>query len=108
MIESIHITIAVVGYIIVFFVLVLLSVVFANLPKLLKIRIKSVMRKKGEECERCDEYISAETSAAIAMALYLHFNQVHDIESTRMTIKKVNKVYSPWSSKIHGIATLKR
>ncbi len=107
MIEATHITIAIVGYIIVFFVLVLLSLVFAYIPNLLKLRTKLAMRKKGEECKKCDEVISADTATAICLALYMHFN-VHDIESTRMTIKKVEKQYSPWSSKIHGISTLKR
>jgi hypothetical protein len=108
MIETEHITIAIVGYIIVFLVLLLLFLVFNNLPRLLKLRLRSIMKRKGEECDRCDEYISAEVATAIAATLYLHFNEAHDIESTKMTIKKVNKVYSPWSSKIHGISSLKR
>jgi glutaconyl-CoA/methylmalonyl-CoA decarboxylase subunit delta len=108
MIETAHITIAIVGYIIVFLVLLLLFIVFSNLPRLLKFRVRSLMKRKGEDCDRCDEYISAEVATAISATLYLYFNEAHDVESTKMTIKKVNKVYSPWSSKIHGISALKR
>lgn len=108
MIETAHITMAIVGYVIVFLVLLLLFLVFNNLPYLLKFRLRSLMKRRGEECDRCDEYISAEVATAIAATLYLYFNEAHDVESTKMTIKKVNKVYSPWSSKIHGISTLKK
>lgn len=108
MIEGSHITIAVVGYVIVFLVLLLLYLVFSNLSKVLKFRVKSLMKKRGEECRACDDYIPGEVATAIATTLYLHFNEAHDIESTKMTIKKVKKDYSPWSSKIHGISSLRR
>jgi len=47
------------------------------------------------------EDISGETFAAIAMALHLYANEteVHDIETTILTIEQVRKNYSPWSSK---------
>ncbi|MDE6206508.1 MAG: OadG family protein [Muribaculaceae bacterium] len=45
---------------------------------------------------------SGEEIAAIAMALYEHFN-AHDTESTVLTINKVKRAYSPWSSKIYGL-----
>ena len=38
---------------------------------------------------------SGEEIAAIAMALYEHFN-AHDTENTVLTINKVKRAYSPW------------
>ena len=45
---------------------------------------------------------SGEEIAAIAMALYEHLN-THDIEETILTINKVKRTYSPWSSKIYTL-----
>ena len=45
---------------------------------------------------------SGEVIAAIGMALRDHLD-AHDQESTIITINKVRKSYSPWSSKIYGL-----
>jgi hypothetical protein len=47
--------------------------------------------------------ISADENAAICTALYLYFNEMHDEEKYVMTVKKVSRTYSPWSSKIYGV-----
>ena len=47
--------------------------------------------------------ISGEMIAAIAFALDRHVNQYHDDEEAVLTIKKVSRPYSPWSSKLHSI-----
>jgi len=44
-----------------------------------------------------------EVSVAIAMALHLHQNELHDAENNVLTINRVAKLYSPWSSKIYGL-----
>lgn len=49
-----------------------------------------------------DDHDSGEEIAAIVMALHQHFN-VHDNESNLLTIRKIRRAYSPWSSKIYGI-----
>jgi len=41
--------------------------------------------------------------AVIAMALYRYSKDVHDNEELTLTINKVSKTYSPWSSKIYGL-----
>ena len=46
--------------------------------------------------------------AAIAMALHLYYSDVHDQDSHVITIKKVERRYSPWSAKIYGINNLVR
>ena len=47
--------------------------------------------------------ISGEINAAVAMALYLYQTETHDFENTVLTIKKVARPYSPWSSKIYTL-----
>ncbi len=47
--------------------------------------------------------VNTEIAAVISTALHLFQNDVHDFESTVLTIKKVAKAYSPWSSKIYGL-----
>lgn len=46
--------------------------------------------------------------AAIATALYEATEDVHDMESTVLTIHKVTRRYSPWNSKIYGLRDLSR
>ncbi len=48
------------------------------------------------------EHDSGEVIAAIGMALRDHL-EAHDQESTILTINKVRRSYSPWSSKIYGM-----
>ena len=93
-----------VGYLVVLLALSLLYFVFRYLPNVLQARIRSRLRRQGKNI-REDEQLSmvGNESAAIATALYLYFNEVHDEENTIMTIKKISKRYSPWSSKIFGV-----
>ena len=46
---------------------------------------------------------SGEIFAAIGAALYEMSDDNHDIEHTVLTIRKVQRSYSPWSSKIYGL-----
>jgi len=48
------------------------------------------------------EMIPADVSAAIGLALYF-YNELHDEESNVLTIERISKNYSPWSSKIYSI-----
>lgn len=97
-------TVAVVGYTIVFVALILLVIVFVQLPKLLQLNVRKKLVRQGKPCAEVDDLnIEGNVNAAISMALHLHFNQIHDEESNIITIKKVTKNYSPWSSKIYGV-----
>ena len=107
-INSFAIVVAIVGYLTVFTALVLLYLIFYNIPKLYKIQLKKMMsrqgkRKNGSKDGDCCIDITGQTSAAISMALHLYFDEMHDDEDMVMTIKKVSKRYSPWSSKIYGL-----
>ena len=46
--------------------------------------------------------------AAIATAMHLYFNEVHDVESNVITINKIERRYSPWNAKIFGLNNLHR
>ncbi len=100
------VTIAVVGYVIVFMALVLSFALFSNVPRILYYRTRKEMKKKRkQEQKQVDDEVQmpAEVTAAIATALYLHYNELHDPESNIITIQRVRKRYSPWSSKIYGL-----
>ncbi len=105
-IDSFATAIAVVGYLVVFIALVLLYLVFYNLPLLLSINLTRLFGKKKENksgLKKNELRITGEVNAAIGLALYLYMNEIHDEESGVITIKKIYKRYSPWSSKIYGL-----
>jgi len=97
--------ISVVGYIVVFIALLLLYLMFANLSRFLQMQVRKKLKKQGDDPRtgKDDLALSGEINAAISAALYLYFEEVHDFESTVLTIKKVQRSYSPWSSKIYGL-----
>ena len=97
--------ISVVGYVVVFAALLVLYIAFANITRLLLLRQKMRLKSSGEKREltRDELAVSGEINAVIGLALHLHFSEIHDYESTVLTIKKVQKAYSPWSSKIYGL-----
>ncbi len=99
------ILISVAGYVVVFIALLLLYLIFSNLTKALQLRLRKRLKSEGHkvESEEKELSVSGEINAAISMALYLHFEEAHDIENTVLTITKVQKAYSPWSSKIYGL-----
>jgi glutaconyl-CoA/methylmalonyl-CoA decarboxylase subunit delta len=107
------------GMAIVFFALVLLFVVFNNTPMFFRQsfrdKLKNILsfKKKKQEEEKAlvveekaakvVEEISGEINAAIATAIFLYRSELHDYEDAVLTIKKVSRTYSPWSSKIYGL-----
>lgn len=99
------ITVTLVGFSIVFFSLALLVIVFIRLPKLINMNWKRLFRKdKTQQQTELEDYnIEGNVTAAISLALHLYFSEMHDDESNIVTIKKVRKAYSPWSSKIYSV-----
>ncbi len=96
--------IAVVGYATVFFALASLYGLFKLLPKIIYMNFKRLKLRSGEVVKDRDEMlVSGDEIAAIAMALHLIFDEMHDEESGVLTIKKISKAYSPWSSKIYAV-----
>lgn len=94
---------------VVFLALILLYVVFKNIGKqnikISRLRAETAARKSGKTHGAEVEDTSAEVYAAIATAIhaYCQDSESHDIENTILTISKVTKNYSPWSSKIYTL-----
>ena len=99
------ITIVLVGILVVFASLALLVVVFIQVPKILYYNTRKKLKQQTHKGKVTDDelHIAGEVNAAISMALHLFFDEMHDEESNVITIKRVRKVYSPWSSKIYGL-----
>ncbi len=102
--------ITVVGYTVVFIALLLLMYLFKYMPLVLNLGISGKIREAREKAKARkngngeeEKYLSGEISAAIGMALSLYMKEQHDEESGIITIKRVARTYSPWSSKIYGV-----
>lgn len=91
--------------------LVLLSLLFLGFGK---ISSKMLSKKKAQATGKAvdetkpaaEDLDSGEVIAAIAAALAEHFGQGHDIEDTILTIRRMQRSYSPWNSKIYNMRTL--
>jgi glutaconyl-CoA/methylmalonyl-CoA decarboxylase subunit delta len=98
-------TVAIVAYCTVFFALALFALIFGRLYRVREFIRARMARKPGETEEESSPVpeLTGDVNAAIGTALYLFFSELHDEEKYVMTIRKVSKTYSPWSSKIYGI-----
>lgn len=101
------ITVALVGFGIVFFSLLLLFTLFSRVPKILNMgsgkKKKVAAGKEKQSGQTNDEGIEGNVTAAVSLALHLYLNEQHDEESNVVTIKQVRRAYSPWSSKIYSV-----
>ena len=104
--ESYGTAMAFMTLVIVFVVLVAMYFIFKLLSRVYTLDIRNRINKRKnieKEAAVSIESISGEVNAAIVMTLYLYHNELHDIENTVLTIKKISRSYSPWSSKIYGM-----
>ncbi len=94
-----------IGMGVVFFALAALYLTFAAASKLIRHQVATKHTKANPEKApaKGSEEMSAEVNAAIAMALYSYFNADHDQENAILTINRVSRMYSPWSSKIYNL-----
>ncbi|MDE7154414.1 MAG: OadG family protein [Muribaculaceae bacterium] len=96
---------------IVFSALLILCLCFLAISKIGEsIARKNKLQAQGIAHDSIDDHDAVghdtgEEIAAIAMALRDHFD-AHDQESTILTINKVRRSYSPWSSKIYNMRHL--
>ena len=102
-----------IGFALVFLVLVLLIFIMKGMG------VAFTRQKKAEKAAKAaaagiavadedhHEAISdEEIAAAIITALKLYKSNLHDQESEMLTIHRITRAYSPWSSKIHGLTQL--
>ena len=93
------------GYLIVFMALVLLFWFFSMVPGIIALGKNKRRKWQGKPpVIQEGEAISGEATAAIAMALHFYIGEIHDEESGVLTIKRISKTYSPWSSKIYAVS----
>jgi glutaconyl-CoA/methylmalonyl-CoA decarboxylase subunit delta len=109
---------ALMGMGIVFSILILTYLIFSNTPKLFapafRQKMRDLFRKKQPQSAEekitpeaiIESALTGEINAAIAAAIHLYRSELHDFEDTVITMKKVSKTYSPWSSKIYGLRNL--
>jgi hypothetical protein len=99
---------------VVFFGLAVLFFFFKMTSKVMAVDVKkqlmarSAIKAKAGKAEITEKggeglSITGEINAAIAMTLHLYSSELHDAENTVLTINKVSRTYSPWSSKIYGL-----
>lgn len=90
---------------VVFLGLFLLYVIFKYIGNLsIQASKRNAQKTAGDRVISADAgQESGEIFAAIATALYEMSDDNHDIENTVLTIRKVKRAYSPWSSKLYGL-----
>ena len=97
---------AIIAMSVVFMSLVLLFLVVNALTRLMNkdLQVRRKRKSKGSIETKNEEDISGEVNAAIALAIHMYRKQIHDIESFKLTIDRVSRIYSPWSSKLYGMS----
>ena len=102
-----------IGFAIVFVVLVLLIFimkvmgwVFTHQKKAEKAAKAAAAGVAVAEDDHHEAITDQEIAAAIITALKLYKSNLHDQESEMLTIHRITRAYSPWSSKIHGLTQL--
>lgn len=85
--------------------LAILYLTFKGIGKLAVRMVKNKSVESGATIEQATASIDVpgDIYAAIALALYEHATSWHDEESSIITINRVKRRYSPWSSKIHTL-----
>lgn len=96
------------GFVVVIIILTLLVLLLILFEKSISFFVSKKnnpsKKKKSTALQLANQHnLSGDEVAAITMALYLYFDDVHDFESNVIKIKRVERRYSPWSSKIHGL-----
>lgn len=108
--DSLGIGMTLTAMVVVFLGLFLLYIIFKQVGKLaIAASKRNAQKAKGTTVVSADAgQESGEIFAAIATALYEMSDDNHDIEHTVLTIRKVARTYSPWSSKIYGLRDVPR
>lgn len=86
--------------------LIVLSILFMIFGKVSETLLTSKKKKAKQNAEHEDDnhdLAPGEVIAAISLALSEHFGDGHDVEDTILTIRRMQKAYSPWNSKIYNL-----
>jgi glutaconyl-CoA/methylmalonyl-CoA decarboxylase subunit delta len=105
LLETRVILMTILGYCVVLAALSLMAYVVSRFHRIKDFLAARKHQKSGPATESAPvkTVMTGEENAAIAGALFLYFSEMHDHEKYVMTIKKVSRTYSPWSSKIYNV-----
>ena len=107
------------GFLIVIISLIVLFLIFSGVSKIINADWKSLFNRKKNEVEVVENKnnnkdmntsknnVNDDVIVAIGLALSMSM-EVHDEESGVLTIKRAQRITSPWASKILGINNLNR
>ena len=112
--DPIGIGMTLVAVFVVFSALMLLYLIFRTVGKIMQARATSIEEKAkpasttpeakvAKAAVVAEGDVSGEVAAAIAYALKAYQEELEAAEEMALTLSKVAKAYSPWSSKIHGL-----
>jgi len=90
---------------VVFAVLTILVIILSYFGKIMSAHNTKKQAARAAKVAASRTTLSEQENAALATAMYLYFNNNHDKETYRITIKDVQ---SPWNAKFHGINNLHR
>ena len=90
------------GLILLFIAFKIVGRVSVSLSKRNAMKAKGITDKQEAKEKKLGE-APGEIFAAIAMAMHEMQSDVHDVEDTVLTINRVKRSYSPWSSKIYTL-----
>ncbi len=104
-IDMMAISMTIVGYTVVFSALAMMVLILMRVSRIQEFIVRRKLRKEGKAKAESqpESSLTGDENAAICTALYLYFTELHDEEKYAMTIHRVSKTYSPWSSKIYGV-----
>ena len=107
--DSLGIGMTITAMAVVFLGLLLLFLIFKQVGKAAIAASKRNAQKAGAPVSAsAPDEVSGEVYAAIYAALYEMSDDNHDVENTVLTIRKVARTYSPWSSKIYSLRDVPR
>lgn len=95
-----------IAMLVVFTALFILYRIFRFVGKMMQkpLRVKKMERRGVDRTqEEQAAELSGEILAAVSAALYLYETEQHDQESEIITIQRVSRHYSPWSSKLYSL-----
>ncbi len=107
------------GFLIVIMALVILFLIFSGVSKIINSDWKSIVNKdkrknevevvenNNKDMNTSKNNVNDDVIVAIGLALSMSM-EVHDEESGVLTIKRAQRITSPWASKILGINNLNR
>ena len=107
------------GFLIVIMALVVLFLIFSGVSKIINADWKSIVNKdkrknevevvenNNKDMNTSKNNVNDDVIVAIGLALSMSM-EVHDEESGVLTIKRAQRITSPWASKILGINNLNR